>query len=474
MLAFSELSADGQDLELLTREILFKKGLAVNWSGRGPDGGRDLVCIERQQSIFVPVERRWLVQCKHNALSGRAVGITDLDNIVDSCQQHECTGYLLVCSTYPSSGVVQRLEAITANPSQKLVATYWDAVKIEQILSTPSNWALAQRFFPVSANGESWQIYATDRPNHWVVIYKGYYFQLFNRIGSQCEFHLESIKQRVVDIKQISLPNSHFLRIRAVYYDDKNGNYAWYLDYMYPHDENATMGTRQIARTLGDGYTLEDGQSYTFDVRQRSYMKFSDHYDPDHYDYYEDLPLFSHGVTRPRSRSAIEEEERSEKALLAAVEKERNRGYKALVRALNQVFFLRIVRSCNSTIEDLDRFHALRNWTALIEKLHLKTDRFFSAWFLLEVNDDVKFYRMMSFIPQSVERFFRLTRCCVYVRSHDLHGSTRKDSPDEFLYELTLEVHPATIIDKITGRSLLNSYFEDVVMAIEKFLEQDG
>ena len=115
MLDFTELNVDGQDFELLIREMLFRKGLTIYWSGKGPDGGRDLICVERRDSCFFPDEKRWLIQCKHNAHSGKAVGISDLDEIVDSCQQHNCKGYLLVCSTYPSSAVVNRLQSITDN-----------------------------------------------------------------------------------------------------------------------------------------------------------------------------------------------------------------------------------------------------------------------------------------------------------------------------------------------------------------------
>src|SRR5689334_4658107 len=105
MLDFTELSADGQDLELLIRELLLRRGFTVHWSGKGPDGGRDLVCVERRDSYFISDEKRWLIQCKHNAVSGKSVGVKDLDNIVDSCAQHGCSGYILACSTYPSSGV---------------------------------------------------------------------------------------------------------------------------------------------------------------------------------------------------------------------------------------------------------------------------------------------------------------------------------------------------------------------------------
>ena len=97
MLDFTELSTDGQDLELLVRELLLRRGFSVQWSGKGADGGRDLVCIERRDSFFVPDEKRWLIQCKHNAVSGKSVSAQDLDSIVDSCTQHGCAGYLLAC-----------------------------------------------------------------------------------------------------------------------------------------------------------------------------------------------------------------------------------------------------------------------------------------------------------------------------------------------------------------------------------------
>lgn len=146
MLDFKELNKNGKDFELLIRELLFSKGYKVYWSGVGPDGGRDLVCIEERQSFFAPDKKRWLIQCKHNAHSGKSVSVEDLDDIVDSCTQHEASGFILACSTQPSSSVVNRLESITNNPRNDLVAIYWDYVFIEQALSCASLWRIAQRF----------------------------------------------------------------------------------------------------------------------------------------------------------------------------------------------------------------------------------------------------------------------------------------------------------------------------------------
>ena len=154
--------------------MLVTRGYRVQWSGKGTDAGRDLTCVESRNSFFMPDEKRWLIQCKHNAKSNKAVGVGDLGDIVDTCAQHSCAGFLLVCSTYPSSAVLQRLESISRNASVAVETTYWDMVRLEQILSTPKNWPLAQRFLPTSANAQDWRIYATESPNNWVIIYKGY------------------------------------------------------------------------------------------------------------------------------------------------------------------------------------------------------------------------------------------------------------------------------------------------------------
>lgn len=470
MLDFKELSKDGQDLELLVREILFRKGYSVHWSGKGPDGGRDLVCIEHRDSFFLPDEKRWLIQCKHNATSGKSVGIKDLDNIVDSCNQHDCTGYLLVCSTFPSSTVIQRLESISSTNHNRIVATYWDAVKLEQILSTPKNWPLAQKFFSKSANEQGWQIYGTESPNHWVVNYKGYYFHLSNRIGSYHEHHLDPIRKRVQDIEGISLPKDHFIRIRSVYYDDKNGGYIWYLDYMYPNDQRPVVGTAQLGYALGDGYALEDGQTYSFDIKHRSYFKHSDHYDPDHYDYYKsDAQKFGFGLDRDRDYDAYAESEDSKRKLKEQIESERSRGYDALVAKLSSLSFISLRRSCNAKIEDLDKFHLRRNWSEVIEDHDIETDRFFSAWFIVEAETADPFFAMINHIPQGIDAHFRLTRLCVFLPSEDGKGSVRDDTDDELLYELTLSIHPGCIGNMLTGRSLLNDYFLRVVDGISAY-----
>ncbi len=282
MLDFRELPQSGTDLELLIREIFFHLGHRPYWSGVGADGGRDLFVEESRPSVIAPDTRLWLVQCKHFAHSGSSVGAKDLDNIMDSCAQHSAQGYLLVCSTQPTSAVVNRLRSIGA--TGELATAYWDAVAIERVLGSPQLWPIAQRFFPKSA--VEWRVYATDHPNRWTVNYRGYYFHFANRIGSEFAGHFTSIALRIKFIESISLPKNYFFRIRAIYYDDKNGNYLWFLDYMHPQGTGPHCSRERLLEILGDSMTQDDGQVYTYDLVARTYSDVSDHYDPDHYDFY--------------------------------------------------------------------------------------------------------------------------------------------------------------------------------------------
>lgn len=296
MLDFTELSADGQEFEQLIRELLFSLGYKIFWSGKGPDGGRDLLCLEELDSIFMPSTRKWLIQCKHKAVSGNSVGINDLDDIIDSCMQHDCDGYLLVTSTQPSSSVVSRLEQVTSNERNALVATYWDAVEIERKLNTAQQWYIAQRFFPNSAS--EWQIYASERPNHWTANYKGYYFHITNRIGSNCQFYLDEVERKIGELEEFadSLVDKHFFRLRSVYFDDKHGTFSWYIDYMHPHDQKAAGKPEEFESWF------EEEWNHHHDFEVRSYLEYSDHYDPDHYDYYDqNMGQFILGLPRKKT-----------------------------------------------------------------------------------------------------------------------------------------------------------------------------
>jgi hypothetical protein len=115
MIDFKELPDDGIKFEQLIREILVLERFETHWTGVGPDGGRDLVIIEHLEGNLSDYKRKWLVSCKHYANSGKSVGREDIGNIIDDCKSINAEGYILACSTQPSSSLVTRLDEIASN-----------------------------------------------------------------------------------------------------------------------------------------------------------------------------------------------------------------------------------------------------------------------------------------------------------------------------------------------------------------------
>lgn len=76
-LDFTELDkkTPGEALEALVRLIGERLGMLVEWSGRGADGGRDLIFHETQEGPLKSRSIKWLVNCKDksdsNALSAK-------------------------------------------------------------------------------------------------------------------------------------------------------------------------------------------------------------------------------------------------------------------------------------------------------------------------------------------------------------------------------------------------------------------
>jgi hypothetical protein len=306
VLDFLELPQDGIAFEQLVRETCLALGYRARWSGKGADAGRDLLVEEAGDALFGRKTRTWLVSCKHmahaNGGKGRAVSAEDVGNdggIVDAVAQHEAHGYLLVCSTAPSSALVTRLEAIER--SRGLPTHVWDGVELERMLTSPRGWAVAQRFMPASTDATGWKVFATADPNRFVGVTRGFYIKLTNRHGSTLPYQLRSVDDRLDRAGAIPLPKGHELRPRAMWCDDKHGGFVWYFDYIYDAGHAARRQSQpppdfpysvdDIKNILGDGtVTYDDGQWDSFEITMRPVDKGHDAYDPDHYSFYDDMP----------------------------------------------------------------------------------------------------------------------------------------------------------------------------------------
>jgi len=295
MIDFKELPQNGTKFEQLTRELAIRSGFEVHWTGVGQDGGRDLVITEKAEGALAPFERKWLVSCKHNAHSGKSVGLADIANVTDACAAVGASGFLLACSTQPTSTVVNRLQEIAANGG--LLTTYWDGIEFEKRLNTPSTLPLIHLFFPESSKSIGWNIYNKDSPSFWAANYKDYYIYLSSRTSNSFP-DLTDVEEILQRLESIPLPEGsdwkqHYIRPRGVYFDNKHEQFVVFADYLYPiGEEERVLLPHVINETLRDGDGLYSDNFATWklthwDVEYIESNQTSDHFHLDHKDYYE-------------------------------------------------------------------------------------------------------------------------------------------------------------------------------------------
>lgn len=122
--------------------------ISVSRSGRGADEGRDLLVTTLVRDCIAPRKIKWVIQCKHKAVSQRAVSPSDFDNdfsFIDIVKHHDANSYLLVCSTRPSTKLQSRLDKLTKeHPDRQFII--WDVARVcEEVLRHEE---LIKQFFP--------------------------------------------------------------------------------------------------------------------------------------------------------------------------------------------------------------------------------------------------------------------------------------------------------------------------------------
>jgi len=308
MIDFTELPLDGVKFEQLIRELLILDGFETHWTGVGQDGGRDLVVTEKLKGKLSYYKRKWLISCKHTANSGKSLGREQAGNITEDCKAVGAEGYILVCSTQPTSSLVTRLEEIEQN--QGIITRFWDSIEIEKMLLQPNTFNLIHTFFPCSSKNYKWKIYNAFSPAFWAANYKDYFFYLSCRHSNTYPY-LESVETIVSLIEKVPLYkdiddgwNSHHLRLRAVYYDDKHGTHIGYVDYLYPtgSDMDDLISPKALNDLLFHAFTEKENKIMnqpSWDVLYIEASTTSDSFQLDHKKYYEPyLKEFEKGLSR--------------------------------------------------------------------------------------------------------------------------------------------------------------------------------
>lgn len=101
------------------------ESVEIKLTGKGSDGGRDIiVCFTLDDSI-VPFKRLWVVQCKfHEKVIGKSQ-ISDV-NIPALIHEYGANGYLLVCKSDVNSKLTESFERLNENCKFNFKYHYWN------------------------------------------------------------------------------------------------------------------------------------------------------------------------------------------------------------------------------------------------------------------------------------------------------------------------------------------------------------
>lgn len=160
MIDFTEIT-DGETWELFARDFLAELGFFIETSpDRGSDAGKDLLVSEELTGNLRQYRFKWLVSCKHNALSGKAVNETAEQNILEKIRSFGADGFIGFYSTVPSAALNTRLYSLRENETIRDYRIF-DKHLIENHLIRVGYSFLLIRYFPHS--------YKSVRPLHQIV-----------------------------------------------------------------------------------------------------------------------------------------------------------------------------------------------------------------------------------------------------------------------------------------------------------------
>jgi hypothetical protein len=123
--------------------------IKVSPSGRGADEGRDLLITTIVTDCIASDERKWVVQCKHKARSDKSVQPSDFKKefpFPDIVAHHKANGYLLVCSTRPSTKLQKHFENLTEQSNNPYLFLIWDYARVCEEIN--KHREVMRQFFP--------------------------------------------------------------------------------------------------------------------------------------------------------------------------------------------------------------------------------------------------------------------------------------------------------------------------------------
>ena len=106
-----------------------------------------------------------------------------------------------------------------------------------------------------------------------------------------------------------------------------------------------------------------------------------------------------------------------------------------MIEAFKKLDFLRVLRAVNPGIENVARFE--RRYSDIMQSLDQDVSHLFDALIVLEISDEAKFHELLSSLPNTGDRNFRVSRVYIYA------GEQNEGLADKVVFDLKLSIHPA-------------------------------
>jgi Restriction endonuclease len=154
---FEELSDDFQKFEDLVADYFREiqkdkiiggsiKDIEVRQSGKGADGGRDILIIFQLTDSVINFERKWVIQCKFYKDDVSKSHLSDV-NIPSLIHEYKADGYLLVCRKGVNSSVTNMFDNLRKNCRFGYGYEIWKGGELKRRIRDLGE-SLIQTYFP--------------------------------------------------------------------------------------------------------------------------------------------------------------------------------------------------------------------------------------------------------------------------------------------------------------------------------------
>jgi hypothetical protein len=144
-LTFDEIE-DGYEFEELVASYLRNlPDTEVEKTGKGSDGGLDIILKIRVNDSIIGFTRKWVVQCKFHKRTIGKHNISDV-NVPSLIHEYNADGYLLVCRRDINSRLSDMFRNLKQNCKFKYDYEFWTGSELKDRIILDEN--VIQKYFP--------------------------------------------------------------------------------------------------------------------------------------------------------------------------------------------------------------------------------------------------------------------------------------------------------------------------------------